>query len=101
LREERGGLSKNDEDAYFQLCENTEPADGTMTKLLERAFDQARALSEREQDSIADLILNELGDEARWAKAFAASADALATLAEEALAEDRAKKTRSFDPDQL
>lgn len=72
-----------------------------MTKLLEQAFDKARKLPEQEQNSIADLILGELEDEARWDRAFAASPHALATLAEEAAAEDRAKRTQPLDPDRL
>ena len=72
-----------------------------MTKLLEQAFDKARKLPEREQDSIANLILDEVEDEARWDKAFAASPRALAALAEEAAAEDRAKRTQPLDPDRL
>ncbi len=72
-----------------------------MTKLLDQAFDKARKLPEREQNSIADLILDELEDEARWDKAFAASPRALATLAKEAAAEDRAKKTEPLDPDRM
>ena len=72
-----------------------------MTKLLDRAFDKVRKLPDSEQDTIADLILDELNDDARWDKAFAKSADALALLAEEAAAEDRARKTLPLDPDGL
>jgi hypothetical protein len=37
-----------------------------MTQLLEQAIEEARKLSASQQDSIAALILEELGDERRW-----------------------------------
>ena len=54
-----------------------------MTRLLERALEQINKLSENEQDAIAALILEELGDEQAWDKAFAASQTELSRLAEE------------------
>lgn len=72
-----------------------------MTKLLDRAFDKARKLPEREQNAIAGLILDELEDDAQWDRVFAASGDALARLADEAAAEDRAGKTKPLDPEKL
>jgi len=72
-----------------------------MTRLLERAVEKARKLSDSEQDAIAALILEELEDEIGWEKAFARSQDTLAKLAEEAMAEDRAGKTEELDPDRL
>ena len=72
-----------------------------MTELLEQAIAQVKALPEREQDSLAALILEELEDEARWQSKFAHSQDALARLAAEAMGEDRAGKTRPLDVDAL
>ncbi len=72
-----------------------------MTELLERAVKRVRALPDGEQDAIATLILEELEDGARWDKTFARTQDALAKLAAEALAEDRAGKTEVLDPDKL
>lgn len=72
-----------------------------MTKLLEKAFETARNLPDREQDSIAALILDELDEDHEWDKTFAASAEALARLAAEAVAEDRAGKARPLDPEKL
>jgi hypothetical protein len=72
-----------------------------MTKLLARAVQKARKLPAPAQDAIAALILEELEDEAWWEKAFARSQDALAKFAEEAMAEDRAGKTKELDPDAL
>ncbi|MCL0074381.1 hypothetical protein M1O50_05920 [Dehalococcoidia bacterium] len=65
-----------------------------MTKLLERAVEKTKKLPDSEQDAIAALILEELEDEMRWEKAFARSQDALAKLAQEAMAEHRAGKTK-------
>ncbi|MFH0341388.1 MAG: hypothetical protein ACHBNF_04505 [Chromatiales bacterium] len=72
-----------------------------MTKLLERAVKKLEALPDSEQDAIAALILEELEDEARWDKTFARTQDALARLAAEAMAEDRAGKTEALDPHKL
>jgi hypothetical protein len=65
-----------------------------MTTLLEQALEQVRRLPPDEQDAIAGLILDGLEAERRWQASFAASQDALATLANEALAECRAGRTR-------
>ena len=70
-----------------------------MTKLLEEAFAEASKLPEQEQDALAAVILEELASERRWDQAFADSADFLAQLAEQALAEHRAGKTQVFDPE--
>ncbi len=72
-----------------------------MTELLDRVVEKARRLPDPEQDAIAALILEELEDEVRWGKAFAGSQDALAKLAQDAMEEDRAGKTRELDPDAL
>ena len=62
-----------------------------MTKLLEQAFNKASELSEQEQNSIAARWLEELGDEALWAKKFAETSDEqwdkFAALAEADIAE--------------
>ena len=72
-----------------------------MTKLLDRVIEKTKKLPDPEQDAIAALILEELEDEVHWGKAFARSQDALAKLAQEAMAEDRAGKTEELDPDTL
>ena len=72
-----------------------------MTKLLEEAFAEASKLSEQEQDALATVILEELASEHRWDQAFANSADLLAQLADQALAEHRAGKTHVLDPERL
>ena len=65
-----------------------------MTKLLEKAFAQAARLPAGEQDAFAEFVLAELESEKRWARAFAASQDELASLAQEAAADYKAGRTR-------
>ena len=72
-----------------------------MTKLLEEAFAEASKLPEQEQDALAAVVLEELASERRWDQAFADSADLLAQLADQALAEHRAGKTHVLDPERL
>lgn len=72
-----------------------------MEKLLEEAFAEAAKLPESEQASLAAWILHELHAECRWETAFAGSPDALAKLADEALAEHRCGQTEVLDPDRL
>ena len=69
-----------------------------MTKLLEQAFAEAGQLPESEQDAFATWMLEELASEECWQKLFAESADTLAVLAEEALAEHQRGKTRVLNP---
>ena len=72
-----------------------------MTDLLAQAFAEVAKLPAEEQDSFARWILDELASEQRWTEAFAQTADQLAQLADEALAEYRAGQTQELDPDQL
>jgi len=72
-----------------------------MTRLLEKAIAEVSRLSEQEQDTIANWILNELTSERRWDKMFASSGDLLAQLADEALAEHQKGSTQALDPDRL
>ncbi len=72
-----------------------------MTKLLERAFTEASKLPEGAQDELATQLLSELADQAKWDATFAASADTLAKLANEALEEYLAGRTEELGFDQL
>ena len=69
-----------------------------VTKLLEKAFDEAAKLSEEEQRELAEWILAELDSDERWERAFSNSQDKLVELADEALQEDTNGKTEDFDP---
>ena len=70
-----------------------------MTELLKKAFSEASKLPEKDQDAIAEIILAELASEERWNNLFSKSQDLLTELAEEALAEHRAGKTKSIECD--
>ena len=72
-----------------------------MTKLLEKAFQEAAKLSEEEQDALARALLDDLASERRWDELFDASPDLLEDLANEALEEHRAGRTRELNPDKL
>ncbi len=62
-----------------------------MTELLRQAFTEMAKLPPDEQDAMAAILMEELASEKRWAESFAQSQGALAKLAEEALAEDKAR----------
>jgi hypothetical protein len=68
-----------------------------MTELLKKAFEEASKLSESEQDSLARWLMNEITSERKWEKAFAESEDILDELADEALGEYKAGKTKPLD----
>ncbi len=72
-----------------------------MTKLLEKAFEEASKLSELEQNALAKLLLNELTAEKKWEKAFVSSEDILSRLADEAIEEHKQGKTKPLDIDSL
>ena len=65
-----------------------------MTQLLEKAIQEVAKLPASEQDALATILLEELASEERWSKSFAGSQDALEALAQEALAEHAAGKTK-------
>ena len=72
-----------------------------MNKLLQRAFEEAARLPGAEQDVLASRLLAELAAEDEFDRAIASTADKLAVLAREALAEDDADKTEDLNPDRL
>ncbi|HEY2156064.1 MAG TPA: hypothetical protein VGH33_10575 [Isosphaeraceae bacterium] len=72
-----------------------------MTLRLEQAFKKASKLSDAEQDLLASRLLAELNEEDEFDRALAASADKLARLSAEALAEYDAGLTEELDPDRL
>jgi len=72
-----------------------------MTKVLEKAFDEASKLSESDQDALGQWLLAEIESEREWDQAFARSQDLLARLSKEALAEHRRGQTDELDPDKF
>ncbi len=72
-----------------------------MTKLLEKAFEEASKLPELEQNALAKQLLNELTTEKKWEKAFASSEDILSRLADEAIEEHKQGRTKPLNIDSL
>lgn len=65
-----------------------------MTQLLEKALKEVAKLPASEQDAVAVILLEELASEQRWSESFAKSQDVLAELAEKALADHAAGRTK-------
>ena len=72
-----------------------------MSKLLERAIEEAHKLPERDQEAIGALLLAEIESERKWDELFARPSAAIERMAEEALEEHRSGKTTPLDPDGL
>jgi hypothetical protein len=72
-----------------------------MTNKLKKAFDAASKLPPAEQDALASAILEEVKVDGLWEASFAKQPGALERLAEEALDDHRAGRTRPLDPDKL
>lgn len=72
-----------------------------MTQLMEKALSEIRKLPEEEQDALAAWILEELEAERKWNASLSQSEDLLVQLADEALKEHRAGKTKALDLDEL
>jgi len=68
---------------------------------LELVISEIEKLPPDEQNQFMAWILEELHSEQRWSKLFGDSSDELSSLADEALAEHKAKKTRKLNPDTL
>jgi hypothetical protein len=62
-------------------------------------MDRVNALPPEEQDAVASLILEEIESEKRWDDLFAGSQESLAKLAGQAIAEYKAGKTKTLDPE--
>ena len=72
-----------------------------MTELLRKAFEEASKLPAQEQDALASVLLDEIEGEQKWDATLAETRDELAGLADAALAEHRAGKTETLDPEKL
>lgn len=55
-----------------------------MTKLLQKAFEEASTLPESAQDALGCMLRDELASERHWERLFAKSHDVLAELTEQA-----------------
>ena len=65
-----------------------------MTQLLEKALSLVAKLPAPEQDAVAAIVMEELASEQRWTDSFAKSQDLLAKLAEKALIDHAAGRTK-------
>ena len=72
-----------------------------MTKALQKAFEAASKLPDRDQEELAAAILEELAADERWEATFAESQSALKRMADEAVREHRAGRSEALDPDAL
>lgn len=72
-----------------------------MTRLLEKAIEQAQQLPPELQDAVAAHLLADIEGELRWDASLDESSESLAALADEAVAEYRAGRTKPLDPDTL
>ena len=72
-----------------------------MTRLLAKALEEASRLPETLQDEIAERLLDDIHGEEQWDETLARSADALEKLADRALADFRAGRTRKMGFDEL
>ena len=72
-----------------------------MTKLLSDAFQKASQLPENLQDELARILLDELAWEGRWNQTLDESTDKLDRMAEDALNDYRAGRTKEMGFDQL
>jgi O-methyltransferase involved in polyketide biosynthesis len=72
-----------------------------MTRLLAKAIEEASRLPESLQDEIAERLLDDIHGEEEWDRTLARSADALETLADRALADFHAGRTKKLGFDEL
>jgi hypothetical protein len=74
-----------------------------MTELLKKAFERVSAeLPDYEQDEVARCLIAAIDDdERRWDAVFALFPDRARRLADEALDDYRAGRTKPLDPDKL
>ena len=72
-----------------------------MTRLLDRAFQEASKLPEIAQNALAKWLMGEMEDEKEWEMTFAETEDVLERLADEALLSDKQGKTNPLDVDKL
>lgn len=72
-----------------------------MTKQLSHAFERASALPENLQDEIAEQLLDDIQGELHWDRTLAKSQDKLEKLADKALKEFKAGKTKKAGFDAL
>ena len=72
-----------------------------MTESLQHAFQLASTLPDESQEMLAAILLEEMESDQKWDQLFAESQAALEKMAQKAMGEHRAGKTRKLDLDAL
>lgn len=72
-----------------------------MTRSLEIALERLKALPDKEQDILAQILLNEMDEDAKWDATTAKHADKLERLAQEILASLERGECEPLDPELL
>lgn len=72
-----------------------------MTKLAEKAWAALQELDDREQDRLAQMVLEDIESERKWDQLFATSQDVLEKLAQEAQEDYEAGRTDPLIPEEL
>lgn len=67
-----------------------------MSSTFNQAIEMASKLPEKDREALGALLIQEMQSEKRWAKLFKGSQDQLSKLADEALKEHRAGKTKPW-----
>ena len=68
-----------------------------MTKLLQKAIERVQQLPPELQDAAAAYLLADLDGELRWDASLNETSESLAALADEAIVEHRAGRTKPLD----
>jgi hypothetical protein len=72
-----------------------------MTRLLAKAFEEAGRLPDKLQDELAEKLLEDLEGEEKWDATLASSLDVLDKLADKALEDYGAGRTKKMGFDEL
>ena len=68
-----------------------------MSDTFTQAFEIARKLPPKDREALGALLLQEMQSDKRWNHLFASSQDLLSKLADEALEEHKASKTKPWE----
>ncbi|MBX7131910.1 MAG: hypothetical protein K1X67_04435 [Fimbriimonadaceae bacterium] len=68
-----------------------------MSDTFTQAFQIASKLPPKDREALGALLLQEMQSDKRWSELFASSQDLLSKLADEALAEHKAGKTKPWE----
>ena len=72
-----------------------------MTRLMEQAIEQLRAIPDEQQDQLAQFVLNELKEDERWSGSTSDHEEKLKNFISTVLAADNNGNCELLDPDRL